>query len=189
MTNEDKIRRLAYRLYEKRGRAQGKELDDWLRAERIISGKTAFFNFIKHPLVVLIVSGVVIFLLQQMYLKNEKRLGKKYEIFKLISPTYVAYYQETWNQWYAFENKTPSEEYRKNIQRVVIEAKTIETQLPIVFKDKKIYEDWHEILSIFWEANYPISREGISEQKLNEKLNKAQPLLNNVLNRMYGEIK
>ena len=36
---EDKIRRRAYQLYEERGRENGHELDDWLRAEEEIAGK------------------------------------------------------------------------------------------------------------------------------------------------------
>ncbi len=33
------IERKAYEIYEQRGREPGKELDDWLEAEKIISGK------------------------------------------------------------------------------------------------------------------------------------------------------
>jgi hypothetical protein len=33
------IQKKAYELYEKRGREQGKDLDDWLEAEKIINGK------------------------------------------------------------------------------------------------------------------------------------------------------
>ena len=32
----EKIRRVAYELYEKRGRTPGNELDDWFEAERLI---------------------------------------------------------------------------------------------------------------------------------------------------------
>jgi hypothetical protein len=32
----DEISRVAYELFEKRGKAQGKELEDWLEAERIV---------------------------------------------------------------------------------------------------------------------------------------------------------
>jgi len=32
----DEIARVAYELYEKRGRAHGDELEDWLEAERIV---------------------------------------------------------------------------------------------------------------------------------------------------------
>ena len=32
----DEIARVAYELYEKRGRAHGHELEDWLEAERIV---------------------------------------------------------------------------------------------------------------------------------------------------------
>ena len=35
---EEEIRRLAYELYEERGREDGHDLDDWLRAEAAITG-------------------------------------------------------------------------------------------------------------------------------------------------------
>jgi Protein of unknown function (DUF2934) len=35
---EEEIRRLAYKLYEERGREDGHDLDDWLRAEAGIIG-------------------------------------------------------------------------------------------------------------------------------------------------------
>jgi hypothetical protein len=36
---DEKIRRRAYDLYEKRGRRNGHELDDWLQAEAEVTGK------------------------------------------------------------------------------------------------------------------------------------------------------
>ncbi len=38
---EDEIRRRAYQLYEERGRQNGFDLDDWLRAESEITSKAA----------------------------------------------------------------------------------------------------------------------------------------------------
>jgi len=38
---EEKIRRRAYELYETRGREEGHEQDDWLRAEAEIAGTAA----------------------------------------------------------------------------------------------------------------------------------------------------
>jgi len=38
---EEQIRRRAYELYEAGGRQEGRELDDWLRAEEAITGKKA----------------------------------------------------------------------------------------------------------------------------------------------------
>ncbi|MEW6143518.1 MAG: DUF2934 domain-containing protein [Thermodesulfobacteriota bacterium] len=35
----DIIERKAYEIFEQRGRQPGKELDDWLEAERIVKGK------------------------------------------------------------------------------------------------------------------------------------------------------
>ncbi len=37
---ERQIRRLAYEIYEERGREDGHDLDDWLRAEAEITGAT-----------------------------------------------------------------------------------------------------------------------------------------------------
>lgn len=193
MKTENKIAKLAYKFYLKRRCKEGQALADWLKAERIIlrrnKVKNRFFAFIRHSLFLLLFSGIAIWSLQQSYLKREKIIEKKYEISKSISSICASYYQEIWNHWFAFRDKTPSEEYRRNIQRIVAEAKAIETQIPIVFKDKIIYEDWQNILHIFGEANHPISREGISEQQLNKILNSANPLIDDMLNRMYKELK
>lgn len=195
MTTEkhNKIAKLAYRYYLRRGCRDGYVLDDWLKAEKTIFTKIwlkdGFFKFLRHPLLLIFFSGFGIWILQQQFIKNEELLKKKFEVTKTILPTYASYSQEIWNHWFAFQNKTSSEKYRANIQRIVVEAKGIETQISILFKDKKIYEDWKQLLHIFWEANYPISREGISEQQLNEKLNLAVPLIDDILNRMYKELK
>ena len=37
---EEQIRERAYQLYEQRGREDGHDLDDWLRAESEVGGKT-----------------------------------------------------------------------------------------------------------------------------------------------------
>ncbi|MGB8782057.1 MAG: DUF2934 domain-containing protein [Terriglobales bacterium] len=37
---EEQIRERAYQLYEQRGREDGHDLDDWLRAESEVAGKT-----------------------------------------------------------------------------------------------------------------------------------------------------
>lgn len=37
---EEDIRRLAYQFYELRGREDGRDLDDWLRAEKEITHKS-----------------------------------------------------------------------------------------------------------------------------------------------------
>lgn len=39
--DEEAVRRLAYAYYEERGRADGHQLDDWLRAEAELSGPDA----------------------------------------------------------------------------------------------------------------------------------------------------
>ena len=36
----DMIRKKAYELYEKRGKKQGRDMDNWLEAERIVKQKT-----------------------------------------------------------------------------------------------------------------------------------------------------
>jgi Protein of unknown function (DUF2934) len=35
---EEEIRRLAYELYEERGREHGRDIDDWVRAEAEVTG-------------------------------------------------------------------------------------------------------------------------------------------------------
>lgn len=148
-----------------------------------------FFRLLRHPLFLLIISGIFIWNLQQHYLEKKDALQKKYDIFKSIATLHGAYYQEIWNEWYAFKDKQPSVEYRRNIQQIVLKAKGIEMEMPFLFKDKKIYEDWGDFLRIFWEAQYPISREGISEEQLNKQLNSATPLIGDILDRMYKELK
>lgn len=37
---QEQIRRRAYAIYEQRNRTEGRELDDWLRAEAELTGKT-----------------------------------------------------------------------------------------------------------------------------------------------------
>ncbi|HXG31077.1 MAG TPA: DUF2934 domain-containing protein [Thermodesulfobacteriota bacterium] len=38
-TLHEMIEKKAYEIYEKRGREHGRDLDDWLEAERIVMGK------------------------------------------------------------------------------------------------------------------------------------------------------
>jgi len=38
-TLHEMVEKEAYEIYEKRGREHGKDLDDWLEAERIVKGK------------------------------------------------------------------------------------------------------------------------------------------------------
>lgn len=193
MNKKDKIRKLAYYFYLKGNCKERNDLNDWLRAEEVISKRERFvngvFKFIKHPLCLIIISGSVIWISQQKYIENEEMLKQKFEVMKMVSPLCGSYYQEIWNQWYAFRDKQESEKYRGNIQRIVVEAKTMETQLPILFKDKTIYKNWQEILRIFWAANYSVSREGISEQQLNERLSPSAPLIDDILNKMYKEVR
>jgi hypothetical protein len=36
---EEEVRRRAYELYEERGRADGRDIDDWVRAEAEVTGR------------------------------------------------------------------------------------------------------------------------------------------------------
>ncbi len=40
LDRDERVRRRAYALYEERGRMDGHDVDDWLRAETEISGKS-----------------------------------------------------------------------------------------------------------------------------------------------------
>jgi DUF2934 family protein len=40
LARDERIRRRAYDLYERRGRAEGHDLDDWLQAEAELGGKS-----------------------------------------------------------------------------------------------------------------------------------------------------
>jgi len=189
MTREEEIRKLAYELYLKNNKRKDQTLNNWLKAEKIIFWRNRFFNLLKHPLFLIIVSGGIVWGLQQNYLQNQEKLKMKFEIMKKIRPIHATLYQEIWNEWHAFQNKQSSVEYRKNIQLAMEKTNEIETQIPILFRDREIYKDWKEILNIFWEAEYPISRQEVTEQQLNEKLNLISPLLDDLLNRMYKEVK
>jgi|GEM_PF-2774015 len=188
MSSRNQIQNLAYILYLIRGKKEGGALSDWRMAEKIIAWGNALLDFVKHPLILIIASGLFIWSIQQSYLLSQEKLRMRFETMKMVLPIYTNYYQEIWNEWYAFLNKQPSIEYRRNIQRTVAEAKSIEAQIPILFNDKKIYEDWKKILHYFWEAHYLISREGLTEQQLNDKLNLINPVIGDILNRMYREI-
>lgn len=50
MNQEDKIRKLAYRLYLARGKEEGNAVGDWLKAERALLRRSSSFKFIWHPL-------------------------------------------------------------------------------------------------------------------------------------------
>ena len=190
MIKEDKIRKLAHRFYVLRALKEGHALDDWLKAKIIICWQERIKACIKHPLFLLVLSGIIIFLFQRNYIKNEENLKLKYDILKKVSYVHTVYYQEMWNEWYAFRDKTSSEQYRKNIQNIVAESNSIASQLSLVFKDKKIFEDWLQFLHIYWEAQYPISPErgDISEENLNKKLNSANPIFEDLLKRIYKEL-
>ena len=132
MTREEKIRKLANKLYLK-NKNKG-ALDNWLEAEKIIMRRSKLVKYIKMFLYLIVASGILNFLVQQKYLKREEALRKKYEIRKIIASLPASYYQETWNQWYAFRDKTPSAEYRRNIQRIVVEAKAVQSELPLLIQ-------------------------------------------------------
>ena len=40
--DRDEVARVAYALYEQRGRADGRDFDDWLNAERIVKQQRAY---------------------------------------------------------------------------------------------------------------------------------------------------
>jgi hypothetical protein len=48
--SSDEVARLAYRLYEHRGRADGHELADWLAAERTLMARRATSPVVTNPL-------------------------------------------------------------------------------------------------------------------------------------------
>jgi len=148
--------------------------------------KFIWYDCLKHPLILLAISGYAIWLLQQGYLKKEKIWEKKYEIFKTVSSLPASYYHEAWNEYYAFKKyKRSSGEYKRNIQCIVDEAKAIQIQLPLFFKDEKIKEDWGKILDVFWETENFISKNMISEQELNEKFSLIDQDIDDILERMY----
>jgi len=199
----DKVGKLAYWFYVMRGRKEGDALTDWVRAERVfvtmdriksgtekfaVTARKLLWKFLKYPLVVML-AGLAIWVFQRQYIKSGEVLRNKFEIMRAAPSIYAAYYQETWNQWYAFRNRQPSEEYRRNIQRIAAEAKTIEVQLPVLFRDKQIYEKWRQVMRILWEANYPVGREDVTEQQLNAKLKVAGQLIDDILNSMYKELR
>lgn len=150
-------------------------------------------HWTRHPLFLLCVgaalSGLVIWVLQQRYLENQKILDKKYDLIKSVAIIPASYCQEIWNEWYAFKNSTPSTEYRANLQRIAAESNSVYVHLLIFFKDRSIATDWSEFLGVFQKAVYPIGRGPLpSEEDLNIKLNAGLDISTRVLTKMLREI-
>lgn len=168
--------------------------------------------FWKHPLVLLIVGSLLIWLVQQNALihlkRQEKLLERKYEVISNVASIPAEYYQNMWNYFFAVKNiseiQTKStlsekdwemiqkhearlEKYRTELQTTIIKAKSVEAQL-VLFKNKEIANSWNKFLEIYWRGFYPISREGITEENLNEQLNKAAPYTSKTLRNIFVEL-
>jgi hypothetical protein len=79
-------------------------------------------------------------------------------------------------------------EYRRNIQSTVAKAVSIGTELPILFKNDDISNNWNKFLQLYHSAWYKLSRENLTEKELNEMLNNATPYIDNAMRSAYNEL-
>jgi len=147
------------------------------------------------PFVLLIVGGVFIFSLQQKLLVDinrvEKRLDRKYTILTKVSSIPAKCYQEIWNLWHGVDSKEPQEnriKYREKLQTVFVEANSVAVELPVLFENQNIATDWDTFLKMYQAAEYPITRQGISQEELNNKLDVAKPYYQNVVKNISLEL-
>lgn len=191
MTKDDEIRKLAYNIYKKRNRQHGSEIEDWLKAENAFVWKERLFKFLRHPIFLLFISGIAIWFIQQNYLRNEKMLDKKYEILEEMSSIHADYYQKLWNYFYGKQDKEGvgnMREYRREIQSTVARGVSVNTELPILFDNKEISDNWNKFMKTYHDTWYKLTREEVSGQKLNEELNKADPYITKVVQYSYSEL-
>lgn len=152
-------------------------------------------EWLKHPIILLIIGSGLIWWVQQCILikvdREEKTLTKKYQILTEASSIYTDYYQNMWNFFFGKtgkENLETMREYRERIQSTVARAKSVEIQLPILFPKKETSDNWSQFLKIYHDAWYKLSREGLTEQELNEALNRASPCIDKVIQDIYTDL-
>lgn len=150
----------------------------------------------KNPLVLLLIGSGLIWWMQQCILtkvnREEKKLDRKYEMLTNISSIHAEYYHQLWNYFFAKRDKENEEnmrKYRGKIQLVVGRAIAIKTELPVLFKDKEILSNWDKFLEKYHNGWYKSSREGLTEQELNEILNSATPYIHKVIEGIYADLK
>lgn len=138
------------------------------------------YEWLKHPIILLLIGSGLIWGVQQSILikadREDKALTKKYQILTEMSSIHTDYYQNMWNFFLGKRGKEDIETmrgYRERIQSTVARAKSVEIQLPILFTRKEISDNWSQFLKIYHDAWYKLSREELTEQELNDALNKA----------------
>lgn len=153
------------------------------------------YEWLRHPIILLLIGSGLIWLVQQRILievdREEKALAKKYQILTEASSIHTDYYQNMWNFFLGKIGKEDIETmrgYRERIQSTVARAKSVEIQLPILFTKKETSDNWSQFLKIYHDAWYKLSREGLTEQELNDALNKALPCIDKVIHDIYTDL-
>lgn len=153
------------------------------------------YKWLNTPIILLLIGSGLIWGVQLCVLKKvdreEKALAKKYQILTEVSSIHTDYYQNMWNFFFGKIGKEDTETmrgYRERIQSTVARAKSIETQLPILFTKKETSHNWGQFLKIYHDAWYKLSREGLTEQELNDVLNKAEPYIDKVVRSIYTDL-
>lgn len=153
------------------------------------------YEWLKNPIILLLIGSGLIWWIQQRILievdRKDKALTKKYQILTEVSSIHTDYYQNMWNFFFGKTGKEDIEtmrKYRESIQSTVARAKSVEIQLPILFTKKETSDNWSQFLKIYHDAWYKLSREGLTEQELNEKLNRALLHIDEVVQDIYTDL-
>lgn len=153
------------------------------------------YVWLKHPIILLLIGSGLIWWIQQCILievdREDKALTKKYQILTEVSSIHTDYYQNMWNFFFGKTGKEDLETmrgYREKIQSMVARAKSVEIQLPILFTKKETSDNWSQFLKIYHDAWYKLSREGLTEQELNDALNRALPCIDKVIQDIYTDL-
>jgi len=148
----------------------------------------------KHPLSLLIVGSLGISCAQHIVFtsidRSERRLNRKYELLQRASSLPVELYQDTWNLWYSEKNRSRKGEakHASNVQSLYVEANAMDAELTVLF-GSETSQDWGKFLKIYANAQYPITRDGISEEKLNKELKKAVYYIERVVSDIAKAVK
>lgn len=153
-------------------------------------------KLLRHPIVLIFISAVLIWVVQQCVLTNiartEKRLDRKYEVLTEISSIYVDYYQEFWNYFFAKEKKEAVgniKEYRARIQSISTKANALRVELPILFKNKEISTNWNDYLTTYHRAWDKLNSDELTEKELNKMLDEAKPYIDKIIHNISSELK
>jgi len=157
-------------------------------------------NSLRNGIVLLLLTNLITNCLTFGYQQNkihqiqqqEKLFEKQQELFvnAFVMPSKM--YSAIWGMWYAVQENASQNEREKRaekLQSFFDEANIIGVELSLNFKNQNIYKDWDNFMQKYHHAQYPITREGITEKELNKRLHEADVYIENMQKNMYLEIK